>query len=246
MLQEKESLTDRSLDPASLREVSQLMTKRTGDAAVRLIVVDDHEVVRWGVIALLADRARFSVVGQAGTIRDALVQVAAHQPDLVVMDLRLPDGSGVDACRIIRERHPATRVVILTSYPDSGGVQAAADAGASGYVLKRARGRDLIAVLDAVANGESLQDAGGQARAGDSVRRLIERDGPDDLGSLTPQERRILDLLADGMSNRGIARSMHLSDKTVKNYVSTVLGKLHLQRRTQAASFVAHHPAFGS
>jgi DNA-binding NarL/FixJ family response regulator len=211
---------------------------------LRLVVVDDHEVVRWGLIALFAGRTRFRVVGQAATVRGALAQVALHRPDIVVMDLRLPDGSGIDACRAIREQHPGTRVVILTSYPDAGGVRAAAEAGAAGYVLKRARGRDLIAAVDAVANGETLVDPAVQARASKTVRRLIDRGGPDEMGSLSPQELRILDLLAEGMSNRAIAQAMNLSDKTVKNYVSTVLGKLRLERRTQAAAFVAHHQAF--
>jgi DNA-binding NarL/FixJ family response regulator len=123
-------------------------------------------------------------------------------------------------------------------------VPAAAAAGAAGYALKRARGRDLIATIEAVVAGETLQDPAVRTRVDQTVRHLIERDTPDELGSLTPQELRILELLAEGLSNRGIARSMHLSDKTVKNYVSTVLGKLHLQRRTQAAAFLAHHAAY--
>ena len=208
---------------------------------VRVVVVDDHEVVRWGLVVLLGRDGRFRVVGQACTVEGALAEVAAHQPDLVIMDLRLPDGSGIDACRTISTEHPATRVLILTSYPDRGGVPAAAAAGAAGYVLKRARARDLLAAVDAVVAGASLQDPVVRSRIEAQVRRLIERDPTDEMGSLTPQEVRILELLSDGMSNRGIATSMHLSHKTVKNYVSTVLGKLHLQRRTQAAAYVAHH-----
>lgn len=231
------------IDPVS-GELREAHMEREVASQVRLIVVDDHEVVRRGLIALLGQRPRFRVVAQAATIRSALAQVALHRPDIVVMDLRLPDGSGIDACRAICEQVPETRVVILTSYPDAGGIRAAAEAGASGYVLKRARGRELIAAIDAVANGETLVDPAVQARASNTVRRLIDRDRPDELDSLTAQEARILDLLAEGMSNRGIAQSMHLSDKTVKNYVSTVLGKLHLQRRTQAAAFVAHHHAY--
>jgi DNA-binding NarL/FixJ family response regulator len=217
---------------------------REGASRLRLVIVDDHEVVRWGLIALLGKQPRFKIVGQAATVQGALAQVAQHKPNIVVMDLRLPDGSGIDACRTICRQHPGTRVVILTSYPDAGGVRAATEAGASGYVLKRARGRELIAAIDAVANGETLADPGVEARTCTRIRRMIDRDRPEQLDSLTPQELRILDLLSAGMSNRGIAQAMHLSDKTVKNYVSTVLGKLHLERRTQAAAFVARHEAF--
>src|SRR4029078_11712572 len=120
---------------------------------VRLVVVDDHEVVRWGLVALFAERARFRVVAQAASIQAALPRVALHRPDIVVMDLRLPDGSGIDACRAICERHPGTRVIILTSYPDAGGVRAAAEAGAAGYVLKPGRRRAPIAALEAGARG---------------------------------------------------------------------------------------------
>jgi two-component system, NarL family, response regulator DevR len=211
---------------------------------VRVLVVDDHEVVRRGLIALLGARGRFKVVAQAATVRAAMSEVALHRPDIVVMDLRLPDGSGIDACRAICDKHPATRVVIFTSYPDAGGVDAAAEAGAAGYLLKRARARDLVAAMNAVADGETLLERTVQARTRDNVRRLIAGERSDELGSLSPQEQRVLDLLVEGLSNQGIARSMHLSDKTVKNYVSAVLGKLGLQRRTQAAAFVAHHQGF--
>ena len=216
------------------------MTGRVAAVPVRIVVVDDHEVVRLGLVALLQGGIGYHVVGQAASIQEGLAQVALRRPDLVVMDLRLPDGSGVDACRTMCQRHPGIRVVILTSYPDPGGVPAAAAAGAAGYAVKRARARDLIATLNAVVAGESLQDPAVRSRVDRSVRHLFDRDPTDELGTLTPQERRILELLADGLSNHGIAMSMHLSDKTVKNYVSTVLGKLHLQRRTQAAAYVAH------
>jgi two-component system response regulator DevR len=219
------------------------MLEQGAGPQVRLVIVDDQEVVRQGLVALLGRRPRLLVVAQAETVRGAIAEVVLHGPDIVVMGLRLPDGSGIEACRVIHERYPETRVIILTSYPDAGGVGAAVDAGASGYLLKRSRGRDLIASIEAVADGESLQDPAVQARVSEQVRRMFMGETPDGLASLTPQELRILDFLGEGVSNRGIARSMCLSDKTVKNYVSAVLGKLNLQRRTQAAAFMVHRDA---
>jgi two-component system response regulator DevR len=208
---------------------------------IRLLVVDDHEVVRQGLVAMLDRRPGFQVVAQAGTVAEALAEARRHQPDLVVMDVRLPDGSGVEACREIRAEMPATRVVMLTSYPDEEAVMSAIIAGASGYLLKQIRARDLVAALETVARGESLLDPGVTAQVLARIRRIATEGQPDEFAELTPQERRILTLVAEGRTNREIATAIVLSEKTVKNYVSSILSKLNLERRAQAAAFVAKH-----
>jgi len=216
------------------------MTQPNQPRPLRLLVVDDHEVVREGLVALLARRDEFQVVAQAGTAAEALSQARLHQPDLVVMDVRLPDASGIEACRDIRAELPATRVVMLTSYPDEEAVLSAIIAGASGYLLKQIRGRDLVAALEAVGRGDSLLDPAVTERVLERVRRAASGE-QDELSQLTAQERRILLLVAEGKTNKEIAAEIFLSDKTVKNYVSSILAKLDLQRRTQAAAFVAKH-----
>jgi DNA-binding NarL/FixJ family response regulator len=208
---------------------------------LRLLVVDDHEVVRQGLVAMLDRHGEFQVVAQAGTSAEALSQARLHQPDLVVMDVRLPDGSGIEACRDIRAQLPATRVVMLTSYPDEEAVLSAIIAGASGYLLKQIRGRDLVAALEAVGRGDSLLDPAVTERVLERVRRAATGGEQDELSQLTAQERKILLLVAEGKTNKEIAAEVFLSDKTVKNYVSSILSKLDLQRRTQAAAFVAKH-----
>ena len=206
-----------------------------------LLVVDDHEVVRQGLVALLDRREGFEVVAQAGSVAECLAQAARFEPDLVIMDVRLPDGSGIEACREIRATYPATRVVMLTSYPDEEAVLSAIIAGASGYLLKQVRGRDLVSALEAVGRGESLLDPAVTEKVLERVRRVASGSDTDELAELTSQERRILLLVADGKTNKEIAAEVFLSDKTVKNYVSSILSKLNLQRRTQAAAFVARH-----
>jgi DNA-binding NarL/FixJ family response regulator len=213
----------------------------TTERAMRLLVVDDHEVVRQGLVALLDRRAGFEVVAQAGTMAEAISAAARFEPDVVVMDVRLPDGSGIEACREIRAARPETRVVMLTSYPDEEAVLSAIIAGASGYLLKQVRGRDLVAALESVGRGDSLLDPAVTERVLQRVRTAASGGGSDELSELTPQERRILMLVAEGMTNKEIASDVFLSDKTVKNYVSSILSKLNLQRRTQAAAFVAKH-----
>jgi DNA-binding NarL/FixJ family response regulator len=208
---------------------------------LRLLVVDDHEVVRQGLVALLDRRPGFQVVAQAGTVEEAIAQARLHQPDIVVMDVRLPDGSGVEACREIRAELPATRVIMLTSFPDDEAVLSAIVAGAAGYLLKQIRARDLVAALEAVGRGESLLDPAVTERVLERVRRIATGQVDDDLSVLTPQERKILMLVAEGKTNKEIAADVFLSDKTVKNYVSSILAKLNLERRAQAAAFVAHH-----
>src|SRR6266567_7842713 len=211
---------------------------------LRLLVVDDHEVVRQGLVSLLDRRAGFDVVAQAGSVAEAIAQAARFEPDLVIMDVRLPDGSGIEACREIRAARPQTRVVILTSYPDEEAVLSAIIAGASGYLLKQIRGRDLVSALEAVGRGESLLDSAVTEKVLERVRRLATG-ASNALSDLTSQERKILLLVAEGKTNKEIAAEVFLSDKTVKNYVSSILSKLNLQRRTQAAAFMAKHHHMG-
>jgi two-component system response regulator DevR len=206
---------------------------------LRLLVVDDHEVVRQGLVALLDRRDGFEVVAQAGSVEEATAQARLHRPDIVVMDVRLPDGSGVEACREIRAELPETRVIMLTSFPDDEAVLSAIIAGASGYLLKQIRARDLVAALEAVGRGESLLDPAVTERVLERVRRIAAGGSNDELSVLTPQERKILMLVAEGKTNKEIAADVFLSDKTVKNYVSSILSKLNLERRAQAAAFVA-------
>jgi two-component system response regulator DevR len=203
--------------------------------------VDDHEVVRQGLVALLDRREGFEVVAQAGTVAEAVAEAAKFEPDLVIMDVRLPDGSGIEACREIRAARPETRVIMLTSYPDEEAVLSAIIAGASGYLLKQIRGRDLVTALESVGRGESLLDPAVTERVLQRVRAAATGSATDELADLTSQERKILLLVAEGMTNKEIAGQVFLSDKTVKNYVSSILSKLNLQRRTQAAAFVAKH-----
>ncbi len=208
---------------------------------LRLLVVDDHEIVRQGLVALLDRRESFEVVAQAGTVAEAVAAAAKFEPDVVVMDVRLPDGSGIEACRDIRTARPETRVVMLTSYPDEEAVLSAIIAGASGYLLKQVRGRDLVAALESVGRGDSLLDPAVTEKILQRVRSAASGGVADELSELTAQERKILLLVAEGKTNKEIAAEIFLSDKTVKNYVSSILSKLNLQRRTQAAAFVAKH-----
>ncbi len=213
-----------------------------------LLIVDDHEVVRQGLVSLLGRRPEFNVVGEAGTVAEAIEAARRFRPDLVIMDVRLPDGSGIEACREIRAEMPDTRVVMLTSYPDEEAVLSAIIAGASGYLLKQVRARDLVAALEAVGRGESLLDPAVTGRVLERVRRIATADQPDELAQLTSQEQKILLLVAEGKTNKEIAGEVFLSDKTVKNYVSSILGKLNLERRAQAAAYMAkvHRTGGGS
>ena len=216
------------------------------ERVIRLLVVDDHEVVRQGLVALLSKRPNLQVVAEAGTVAEAIEAARRFQPELVVMDVRLPDGSGIEACREIRAERPETRVVMLTSYPDEDAVLSAIVAGASGYLLKQVRARDLVDALERVARGESLLDPAVTGRVLERVRRIATGDQPDELAQLTPQERKILALVAEGKTNKEIAAEVFLSDKTVKNYVSSILGKLNLERRAQAAAYMAKIGTTGS
>ncbi len=208
---------------------------------LRLLVVDDHEVVRAGLVALLERREQFQVVAQAGTGAEALELTRRFEPDIVLLDLRLPDGSGIEACREIRAEFPAIPVVFLTSSPDEEDVLAAILAGARGYVLKQTRTAELVRVLAAVGRGESQLDPAVTGKVLDRIRGIADGTYVDEMAVLTTQERTILGWMAEGQTNREIAAQVFLSEKTVKNYVSSILRKLHLERRTQAAAFVARH-----
>jgi len=208
-------------------------------SSLGLLIVDDHEVVRQGLAAMLGRRPAFHIVAEAGTVAEAVAAARKFRPDLVVMDVRLPDGSGIEACREIRAEMPDTRVVMLTSYPDEDAVLSAIIAGASGYLLKQVRARDLVAALEAVGRGESLLDPAVTGRVLERIRRIATADQPDELAQLTSQEQKILLLVAEGKTNKQIAAEVFLSDKTVKNYVSSILAKLNLERRAQAAAYMA-------
>ncbi len=209
----------------------ETMTDQIEARPLRLLVVDDHEVVRQGLVSLLERREHFQVVAEAGTAAEAIEMARKFEPDLVVMDVRLPDGSGIEACREIRAEFPATRVVILTSYPDEEAVLSAIVAGACGYLLKQIRGRDLVAALESVGRGESLLDPAVTEKVLDRVRRIATGTYTDEMAQLTQQEQKILLLVAEGKTNKEIASEVFLSDKTVKNYVSSILSKLNLERR---------------
>ncbi|MGP0031519.1 MAG: response regulator [Acidimicrobiales bacterium] len=202
-----------------------------------VFLLDDHEVVRTGLRALLEASDDIVVVGEAATVAEALSRIPPTKPDVAILDVRLPDGSGVEVCREIRSRAPEIACVMLTSYADDEALFSAIMAGAAGYVLKQVGSADLVDTVRRAGAGQSLLDPA-------LTERVLERlrEGPKEdprLASLTPQERRILDLIADGQTNRQIADTMYLAEKTVKNYVSNLLAKLGMERRTQAATFAA-------
>ncbi|HEV8469843.1 MAG TPA: response regulator transcription factor [Candidatus Limnocylindria bacterium] len=208
--------------------------------ATRVLLCDDHEVVREGLRTLLSRHADMSVVGEAGTMKEAIEAAAKAKPDVVIMDVRLPDGSGVEACREIREASPETRVIMLTSYADDEALFASIVAGASGYLLKQTRGQAVIDAIQAVAAGRSLLDPDVTGKVLERIRQGREQQDPA-LASLTDQERKVLEQLAEGKTNRDIGTALFLSEKTVKNYVSRILDKLGLSRRAEAAAYVAKH-----
>ena len=216
-----------------------MTVEHAGQRQHRLLIVDDHEIVRQGLVSMLSRKPGFQVVAEAGSVAESIEMARRFKPDLVIMDVRLPDGSGIEACREIRAELPETRVVILTSYPDEEAVFSAIVAGASGYLLKQVRGRDLVAALEAVGRGESLLDPAVTEKVLERVRRIASGNASDELAQLTSQEQKILLLVAEGKTNKEIAADVFLADKTVKNYVSSILSKLNLQRRAQAAAYVA-------
>lgn len=209
----------------------------TDASRIRVFLMDDHEVVRRGLADLLGMESDMEVVGEAGSKADALHRIPAARPDVAVLDVRLPDGSGVEVCRDIRSQLPEVRCLMLTSYADDEALFDAIMAGASGYVLKEIRGNDLVDAIRKVAAGKSLLDPVATQRVLDRLRKGEQHDSR--LDGLSDQERRILELIGEGMTNRQIGESMHLAEKTVKNYVSSLLAKLGMERRTQAAAFAA-------
>ncbi|HEV8064658.1 MAG TPA: response regulator transcription factor [Acidimicrobiales bacterium] len=208
------------------------MTEATEE--IRVFLLDDHEVVRQGLRHLLESEDDIEVVGEAGTAAEAVAAIGATQPRVAVLDVRLPDGSGVEVCREVRSSYPSIACLMLTSFADDEALFDAIMAGASGYVLKEVRGTELVNDIRRVAGGHSLLDPALTERV---MRRIRERNEDDRADRLTPQEQKILDHIADGLTNRQIAAAMYLSEKTVKNYVSNLLAKLGMSRRTEAAVY---------
>ncbi len=202
---------------------------------LRVFLLDDHEVVRAGLRALIEPEEGIDVVGEASTVAEALVRIPLAKPDVAILDVRLPDGNGIEVCRQVRSDNPAIACLMLTSYADDEALLAAVMAGAAGYVLKQVGGNDLVADIHTVGAGGTLLDPRLAERVLDRLRRGPQED--ERLASLTPQERRILDRIAAGLTNRQIGEELFLAEKTVKNYVSNLLAKLGMQRRTEAAVF---------
>lgn len=205
---------------------------------VRVLLIDDHEVVRRGLRDLLGSEPDIEVVAEAGSAAEAVVQAQAHHPDVAVVDIRLPDEGGVALCRRLRALDGGPRCLILTAFDDEQTLVESITAGAAGYLLKQVRGQDLITAVREVAAGRSLLDPVTTARVLDRMRRDSEQP-VDELAALTDQERRVLHLMGEGMSNREIAEQLFLAEKTIKNYVTAVLSKLGMERRTQAVAWVA-------
>ena len=210
---------------------------------IRVYLLDDHEVVRRGLRELLEVEEDLDVVGESSTAGEATRRIPALRPDVMVLDARLPDGSGIDVCRDVRSVDPTVAGIILTSFDDDDALRAAVMAGASGYLLKDIRGTQLVDSIRRVASGESLLDDGVVAR----LRKQWGHDVEDPrLAELSPQERRILEHIAEGLTNRQIGETMSLAEKTVKNYVTSVLAKMGMERRTQAAIYVTKHGSAGT
>ncbi|MFG2481501.1 MULTISPECIES: response regulator [Streptomyces] len=210
------------------------------DGKIKVFLLDDHEVVRRGVHELLSVEEDIEIVGEAGTAADALVRIPATRPDVAVLDVRLPDGSGVEVCREVRSQDEGVKCLMLTSFADDEALFDAIMAGASGYVLKAIRGNELLSAVRDVAAGKSLLDPIATARVLERLRDGGRSGrGDDRMANLTEQERKILDLIGEGLTNRVIGERLHLAEKTIKNYVSSLLSKLGMERRSQAAAYVA-------
>ena len=212
----------------------------TADRTLRVMLVDDHEVVRAGLRSMLEAEDDIVVVAEADRASDALIRARSYRPDIVVLDVRLPDRSGVEVCRAIREEHPDMAVLMLTSFADDRALFDSIMAGAAGYVLKQIRGHDLIDGIRRVGDGESLLDPAVTAKVLDRLRHP-ETAGDARLARLTPTELRIVEMIADGMTNRAIGERIGLAEKTIKNYVSSILAKMHMSRRAEAAAYLAEH-----
>lgn len=207
----------------------------------RLVIVDDHEVVRIGLKSLLERRPQFEVVGEAGSAREALEQVAALKPEVVLMDIRLPGTSGIEACEEIVNKYPGTKVIMLTSYAEDEMLFSAIRAGASGYVLKQIDSDDLIKAIEAVSRGEALLDPAVTQRVFQEVRRAVKEEEASAFAHLSQQEKHVLLLVSEGKTNREIAKLLFLGEGTVRNYVSSILSKLGVNNRAEAAAYAVEH-----
>jgi DNA-binding NarL/FixJ family response regulator len=214
-----------------------MMENGSQDRAIRVFLLDDHELVRVGVRELLETQPDIRVIGEAGTVASALARIPALRPDVAVLDLQLPDGDGVTVCREIRSRMPEVVCLMLTSYEDDQAMFDAVMAGAAGFVLKQIHGTDLVGAVRTVASGQSMLDPTAASKLTARLRDATQKRDP--LAALTDQERRILKLIGEGLTNRQIGEQMFLAEKTVKNYVSAVFQKLGMQRRTQTAAYAA-------
>jgi DNA-binding NarL/FixJ family response regulator len=210
-------------------------------AKQRILLVDDHEVVRLGLKALLERHPQFEVVGEAGSSREAMEQVTALQPDVVVMDIRLPGQSGIEACEEIITQFPDTKVIMLTSYAEDEMLFSAIRAGASGYILKQIDSEDLVKALEAVGRGEALLDPAVTQRVFQEVRRAVKEEEASAFSHLSQQEKHVLLLVSEGKTNREIAKALFLGEGTVRNYVSSILSKLGVNNRAEAAAYAVEH-----
>ena len=208
---------------------------------LRVMLVDDHEVVRNGIRSMLASEDDIVVAGEAGTVQEAVDEADRTRPDVVVMDVRLADGSGIEATREIRAKHPATNVLMLTSFADDEALFASIMAGASGYVLKQVRSGELVRAIRSVGAGQSLLDPSVTTSVLERLRKGKHLLKDERLARLSPQEERILTLIADGRTNKEVGEELQLAEKTVKNYVSSILSKLEVARRAEAAAYLARH-----
>ena len=207
----------------------------------RILLVDDHEVVRLGLKALLDHHSQFDVIGEASTAKEALEQVGRLHPDIVLMDIRLPGTSGIEACEEIIKTYPDTRVVMLTSYAEDEMLFSAIRAGASGYILKQIGGEDLVRALEAVGRGDALLDPAITQRVFQEVRRAVKEEEASAFANLSQQERHVLLLVSEGKTNREIAKALFLGEGTVRNYVSSILSKLGVSNRAEAAAYAVEH-----
>jgi DNA-binding NarL/FixJ family response regulator len=210
-------------------------------AKQRILIVDDHEVVRLGLRALLERHSHFEVVAEASSAREAIEKVRQYSPDVVVMDIRLPGGSGIEACEDISENYPNSKVIMLTSYAEDEMLFSAIRAGAAGYVLKQIGGEDLVKAIDAVGRGEALLDPAVTQRIFQEVRKAAKEEEASAFSALTQQERHVLVLVSEGKTNREIAKALFLGEGTVRNYVSSILSKLVVSNRAEAAAYAVEH-----
>ena len=210
-------------------------------AKQRILLVDDHEVVRLGLRALLERHKQFEVIAEASTAREAIEKVKQYAPDVVVMDIRLPGGSGIEACEEISTNYPDSKVIMLTSYAEDEMLFSAIRAGAAGYVLKQIGGEDLIKAIEAVGRGEALLDPAVTQRIFQEVRKAAKEEEASAFSALTQQEKHVLVLVSEGKTNREIAKALFLSEGTVRNYVSSILSKLGVSNRAEAAAYAVEH-----